>query len=167
MNFTESNETFNAEFKDVQTLKGDKGDRGYSAYEIAVQNGFEGTEAEWLESLKGEKGDTGAQGIQGEQGLQGEKGDKGDTGDKGDPYELTETDKTEIVNAVLEAMPEGDTITIDEEMSDTSENPVQNKVITAYFNEFVEFIGGELGKIDTAIDGVIAIQNELIGGDTV
>lgn len=114
MNFTESNETFNAEFKDVQTLKGD---RGYSAYEIAVQNGFEGTEAEWLESLhgadgkdgqngkdgaKGDKGDTGAQGIQ---GVQGEKGEKGD---KGDPYELTEADKTEIINGVLAAMPDGD-----------------------------------------------------------
>ena len=60
------------------------GKNGLSAYEIAVQNGFEGTETEWLESLKGE------QGVPGE---------------KGDPYELTEADRTEIVNDVLDALP--------------------------------------------------------------
>jgi hypothetical protein len=31
---------------------------------------------------------------------------KGDKGDKGDPYKLTETDKTEIVDAVLSALPD-------------------------------------------------------------
>lgn len=48
--------------------------QGKSAYEIAVENGFEGTEAEWLESLKG---------------------------DKGDDYILTDTDKSEIANIVI------------------------------------------------------------------
>ena len=30
---------------------------------------------------------------------------KGDKGEKGDPYILTEADKTEIVNSVIEALP--------------------------------------------------------------
>lgn len=48
---------------------------GESAYDIAVANGFDGTEEEWLASLKG------------------------------DPYNLTATDKTEMVNLVLAALP--------------------------------------------------------------
>lgn len=88
MNFTESNETFNAEFKDVQKLKGDKGERGYSAYEIALQNGFDGTEAEWLESLKGKRG---------------EKGDKGYSPIRGTDY-WTDEDKAEIKSYVDEAI---------------------------------------------------------------
>ena len=51
-----------------------KGEDGKSAYQIAVENGFIGTESEWLESLKG---------------------------DKGDDYTLTNTDKTEIANIVI------------------------------------------------------------------
>jgi hypothetical protein len=54
---------------------------GYSAYEIAVINGFSGTAEEWLESLKGEKGDD------------------------GEDYVLTEGDKDEIVDAVIEQIP--------------------------------------------------------------
>jgi len=33
---------------------------------------------------------------------------KGDKGDKGDNYMLTEADKAEMVDAVLEALPNGD-----------------------------------------------------------
>ncbi len=54
---------------------------GYSAYEIAVMHGFEGTAEEWLESLKGEKGDD------------------------GEDYVLTEGDKDEIVDAVIDQIP--------------------------------------------------------------
>lgn len=53
------------------------------------------------------KGDTGPQGPQGIQGIQGPKGDKGDTGYtpiKGVDY-YTDTDKAEIVQAVLVALP--------------------------------------------------------------
>lgn len=60
-----------------------RGKEGKSAYEVAVKNGFSGTEVEWLASLKGEKGDKPI---------------------KGTDY-FTNTDKTEIVNAVLAAMP--------------------------------------------------------------
>jgi hypothetical protein len=61
-------------------------------------------------NLKGDKGDKGETGAQ---GAQGEKGDKGDTGAsgadgrtpvKGTDY-FTESDKTELVNAVLAMIP--------------------------------------------------------------
>lgn len=50
----------------------------------------------------------------------------------------------------------GGSITIDKEMSDTSENAVQNKVIKAY-------VDGITGDIETALDSIISIQNELLG----
>lgn len=50
---------------------GIQGKDGKSAYQIAVENGFMGTEAEWLESLKG------------------------------NDYVLTDTDKTDIANIVI------------------------------------------------------------------
>ena len=50
---------------------GIQGKDGKSAYQIAVENGFVGTEAEWIESLKG------------------------------DDYILTDTDKSEIANIVI------------------------------------------------------------------
>ena len=102
-----------------------RGKEGKSAYEVAVQNGFSGTEAEWLASLKGEKGDafvyadfTSEQlaALKGEKGdaftysdftaeqLAALKGEKGDKPIKGTDY-FTNTDKTEIVDAVLAAMP--------------------------------------------------------------
>lgn len=46
-------------------------------------------------------------------------------------------------------------INIDTEMSDASENPVQNKVIKSY-------IDNQVGDIETALDSIIAIQEELI-----
>lgn len=54
----------------------------------------------------------------------------------------------------------GETITIDTEMSDTSENTVQNKVIKKYVDDKTD-------DIETALDNIIVIQNELIGGETV
>lgn len=67
-----------------------------------------------------------------------------------------------IAHAVidLEKNGTGSSITIDSEMSDTSENAVQNKVIKAYVDE-------EIGDIETALDSIIAIQEALIGGDGV
>ena len=50
---------------------------GKSAYEIAVDNGFEGSQEEWLESLKGDKGENGSD------------------------YILTDSDKTDIANIVM------------------------------------------------------------------
>lgn len=106
-------------------VPGPKGEDGKSAYEIAIEKGFIGTEEEWLSSLvgpqgeqgiqgpagpqgeqgpqgpQGEKGEQGPQGIQGIQGIQGEKGD---SPVKGVDY-WTATDKQEIINDVLLALP--------------------------------------------------------------
>lgn len=57
--------------KTVAGAGGIKGEDGKSAYQIAIENGFIGTESEWLESLKG------------------------------DDYILTDTDKTDIANIVI------------------------------------------------------------------
>lgn len=102
------------------SLKGDKGeDGGY--YKPSLLGGtliFSPSKSSMpavgsVGNIKGEKGDKGEQGIQ---GIQGEKGDKGDKGDKGedgaDGYTpkkgvdyYTEADKTEMVNAVVAALP--------------------------------------------------------------
>ena len=92
-----------------------------------------GTSSADLKGEKGDKGEQGLRGLQGERGVQGEKGDKGDAftyadftaeqlaalkGPKGDagapgytPVKgtdyFTEEDKTELVNAVLAALPDG------------------------------------------------------------
>ena len=74
------------------------GKDGKSAYEIAKENGFVGTEQEWLASLKGQKGDKGKDGVDGKDGADGY------TPIKGVDY-YTEADKTEMVNAVISALP--------------------------------------------------------------
>lgn len=79
--FNETGANFNADFL---PLGGGAGADGKSAYEIAVDNGFEGTEQEWLESLKGEDGYTPKKGID---------------------Y-FTEEDKAEIVEDVIESLPD-------------------------------------------------------------
>lgn len=96
----------------VGNIQGPKGDTG--------ETGPQGEQGP-----KGETGATGPTGPQGEQGPKGDKGDKGDTGetgqqgpkgDKGDDGEpgktpvkgtdyFTETEKTEMVNSVLNALP--------------------------------------------------------------
>ena len=81
-----------------------RGKEGKSAYEVAVKNGFSGTEAEWLASLKGEKGDAFVYADFTSEQLAALKGEKGEKPIKGTDY-FTNTDKTEIVDAVLAAMP--------------------------------------------------------------
>ena len=52
---------------------------------------------------------------------------------------------------------EGDhTHTVDSALSSSSTNPVQNKVVYS-----------ALGNIETALDNIIALQESLIGGDSV
>lgn len=72
---------------------GQNGANGLSAYQIWLNAGNTGTEAVFLASLKGADG------------KDGEKGDKGDKGENGNDYVLTSADKTEIANAVLNALP--------------------------------------------------------------
>ena len=86
--------------------RGEKGDKG----DAFIYSDFT---AEQLASLNGEKGDAGPQGPKGDTGDTGSQGPKGDTGPagtagytpvKGTDY-FTEEDKTEMVNAVLAALP--------------------------------------------------------------
>lgn len=95
------------------------GARGKSAYQVAVDNGFEGTEKEWLESLKGATGPMGPMGPAGKDGtmkfeelteeqkasLKGDQGPQGEPGPKGDTYVLTEEDKIEIGQMVMNGLP--------------------------------------------------------------
>ena len=130
----------------IKGAKGDKGDTG----------------AQGIQGVKGDKGDTG------EQGLQGVKGDKGDTGEQGlqgiaatirigsvytgEPgTNASVTNSGTSTNAILNfTIPRGNpgsgggtSIDVDAELSDTSLNPVQNKVIKAALD-------GKLNTTDTA-----------------
>ena len=94
---------------DIGGLKGPKGDKGDTG-----EQGPQGqTGAQGPQGVQGPKGDTGAQGPQGEQGIQGPQGEQGIQGIQG-----PKGDK-------------GDTPTMDNALSTTSENGVQNKVIKA------------------------------------
>jgi hypothetical protein len=131
------------------TLQGLYAKDGLSAYEVALENGFEGSETEWLESLKGEQGEQGIQGIQGERGIKGDKGDKGDKGeqgiqgDKGDKGDRGDSgvyvgsgDMPDDCNVQID--PNGDAFTLD------------------YY----------LGDVNAALDEIIALQEQYIGGDS-
>ncbi len=91
---------------DVAELKaggggsGSSGSDGKSAYEVAVENGFSGTESQWLASLKGSDGINGTDGRDGADGY---------TPIKGTDY-FTDADKSELVTAVLDALPNGDEV---------------------------------------------------------
>ena len=86
----------------------------------AVKNGdFKGDKGDrGIQGVKGDKGEKGDKGDKGDRGLQGEKGIKGDKGDKGDV---------------------GPSVEVDAEMSDTSENPVQNKVVKKYADDKIKY----------------------------
>jgi tetrahydromethanopterin S-methyltransferase subunit A len=74
-------------------------------------------------------------------------------------------DINEIAQAVIKIEKNGvgnggnTDIVIDNEMSDTSENAVQNKVIKNY-------VDNSIGNIEDSLDAIIEIQNSLIGGDS-
>ena len=121
------------DFKGDKGDKGEKGEKGEQG-ERGLQ-GIQGERgADGAKGDKGEKGDRGEQGIQGVQGIKGDKGDKGEKGDKGDTGAngkdgvngkdgangrdgkdgstpvlgvdyFTASDKAEIVNSVISALP--------------------------------------------------------------
>ena len=119
-----------------------------------------------IKGAKGDKGDAGAQGIQGAKGDKGDKGEQGlqgiagtaatirigsvYTGEPGTNASVTNSGTS--TNAILNfTIPRGNpgsgggtSIDVDAELSDTSLNPVQNKVIK-------EALDNKLGKTDTAI----------------
>lgn len=74
----------------------------------------------------------------------------------GDLTELTTTNKNSLVEAINEvnAKESGGSITVDDELSGISENPVQNKVVKSRFDnvdQTVTGIGGRLATVETAL----------------
>ncbi len=69
-----------------------------------------------------------------------------------DPSELENGSVLTVVNGAWQAAeaPKGADITVDTELSETSENPVQNKVITQTMNAFAEGVGKALENISSA-----------------
>lgn len=127
--------------------------------------------SEEVGNVKGPKGDTGEQGLQGIQGERGEQGPKGDTGETGrgiesivfknssagtgagtagavDTYTINYTDGTNIDFQVKNGE-NGTPAIIDTEMSDTSENTVQNKIIKKYVDDIVGNIQTILSTLTT------------------
>lgn len=118
-----------------------------------------------IKGAKGDKGDTGAQGIQGAKGDKGDKGEQGlqgiagtaatirigsvYTGEPGTNASVSNSGTS--TNAILNfTIPRGNpgsgggsTVDVDAALSDSSLNPVQNKVIK-------EALDGKLGKTETA-----------------
>lgn len=137
----------------LQGIKGDKGDKGDKG-------------------AKGDKGDTGAQGEtgpQGPQGLQGPQGEKGDPGTNGtngaDGFSptatvtksggtatITITDKNGTTTAQI-SDGAGASITVDDELSSSSTNPVQNKTINSALNAKADSSDIPTKTSDLANDG--------------
>ena len=108
-------------------LDGTNGQDGKSAYEIAVEQGFVGTETEWLESLKGQDGQDGI---------------VMDAPSDGKLYGRMNANWVEVTGG-------GETVTVDNILSTTSENPVQNKVITEELNK---------KAVQTTVDESLALK---------
>lgn len=115
-----SPETAEIESTDEFTLLENAIAQAKNAYQIAIENGFVGTESEWLQSLVGAKGDKGTDGKDGTDGKSitsteiNAKGEliltysDGSTanvgvvkGKDGTDYVLTDNDKTDIANIVI------------------------------------------------------------------
>ena len=121
----------------INSIKGEKGDRGEQGLQgIQGEKGDKGEQG--LQGIQGEKGDKGEQGLQ---GVQGEKGEKGSNGADGFSPSITVSENTETSYKLLitdknssfttpNLKTSGDSVTVDDSLSDSSENPVQNKVIS-------------------------------------
>ena len=103
-----SPETAEIESKDEFTLLESAIAKAKNAYQIAVENGFVGTESEWLESLKGENGigiTVSEINANGELVLTYSDGSTANVGvvkgKDGTDYVLTDTDKADIANIVI------------------------------------------------------------------
>lgn len=112
---------------------------------------------------KGDKGDTGPQGLQGPTGPIGPQGERGPAGPKGDTGATGPAGPTGPTGPAGPQGPKGDTgpqgpagpsVTVDDALSSSSENPVQNKVIDAEVIQLKSAIDA-LKIVDTA-SGAIA-----------
>lgn len=166
-------------FKNVGAIKGPAG-RGIMSVTISEEGimtiNYSDSTSEEIGNVKGPKGDTGEQGPKGdtgEQGIQGEQGLKGDTGETGrgikdivfknssagteagtagavDTYVINYTDGTSTEFQIKNGE-NGTPTTIDTEMSDTSENTVQNKIIKKYVDDIV-------GNIQTILSTLTTVE---------
>lgn len=121
----------------INSIKGEKGDRGEQGLQgVQGEKGDKGEQG--LQGVQGEKGDRGEQGLQ---GVQGEKGEKGSDGADGFSPSITVSENTETSYKLLitdknssfttpNLKTSGGSVTVDDSLSDSSENPVQNKVIS-------------------------------------
>lgn len=149
---------------------GKDGENGLSAYEIWLNQENTGTEIDFLNSLKGEKGETGERGADGSNGIDGKDGTNGIDGisptitvaeNTSSSYVLTITDvngsfNTPNLHGQDGTSSSGTTITVDTELSETSENPVQNKIIAQ-----------NLITIQNQINNLNTLLNNLPSGETV
>lgn len=142
--------------------KGDKGDVGpqgpIGPEGPQGERGLQGEQG--IQGLRGEKGDKGDTGEQGPQGLQGIPGETGAQGDKGDAATIqvgtvttlpadssatvtnVGTSSNAIFNFGIPQGQKGEAGDFDTELSSTSENGVQNKVITNAINGLMPKSGG-------------------------
>lgn len=84
----------------------------------------------------------------------------------GDLTELTTTDKSSLVSAINEINQQGGgggSITVDDELSPTSENPLQNKVIAGAFDEVVQRIFQDEELISSNAGDITDLQTALAG----
>ena len=121
----------------INSIKGEKGEKGEQGLQgVQGEKGDRGEQG--LQGIQGEKGDRGEQGLQ---GVQGEKGEKGSDGADGFSPSITVSENTETSYKLLitdknssfttpNLKTSGGSVTVDDSLSDSSENPVQNKVIS-------------------------------------
>ena len=125
-------------------FKGETGEQGEKGEAFT----YEDFTAEQLASLKGEQGEKGEpftyEDFTPEQ-LEALKGEKGAQGEKGEAftYEDFTPEQLEKLKCAV----------VDDEMSDDSENPVQNKVAKNY-------VDGEVGEISEIFDKSVNLYNE-------
>lgn len=137
-----------------QGAKGDKGDKGDTGPQgpqgIQGERGLQGPQG--LQGATGETGATGPQGAQGVQGLQGPAGSAATitigsvtTSAPGTSANVTNsgTSSAAVLDFVLPKGKDGADggVTVDEELSSTSTNPVQNKVI---YNALLNKVGTDI-----------------------
>lgn len=72
-----------------------------------------------------------------------------------------------IAQAVIDLEQKEVEINVDNEMSDTSENPVQNRVIKSYVDDSIGNVEEALNVIIDEQNAIIEMQNSLIGGEGV
>lgn len=152
----------------LNSLKGEKGEQG--------EQGLQGIQGiQGIQGEKGEKGETGERGANGSNGIDGKDGTNGIDGisptitvaeNTENSYILTITDangsfNTPNLKGADGTSGNGTDIKVDTELSETSENPVQNKVITSNLG-YVWTDITDLKSTNATIQSQITHLNDLI-----